>query len=199
MADAPEGSEAPVREGQPVTPQPESGEADTEPPSDQGATAEKPQDSTLSPKQARRVAGISVKMDPSEPLRGSMVPPEPDLPPITLEELKSCWLKALDQIALSQPQAAETLRHKELRIDGENHFNIVVNSDYTSAEIKPLLVSILATLRSLSKRPLLNCSTKVEHIERESKPYTARDKYEVMSQTNPSLETFRILFPEVDL
>lgn len=145
------------------------------------------------------MAGISVKVGQPETPHDTMAPPEPDLPPITLEELKSCWLKALDQIAPGQPQAAESLRHKELRIESDNHFNIIVNSDYTAAEIKPLLASILAILRTLTKRPILNCSTKVEYIEKESKPYTARDKYEVMSQTNPSLETFRILFPEVDL
>lgn len=159
--------------------------------------AERAQAATPNLRQARRVSGVSVRLNRTDAALSRL--PVPDLPPITPDELRACWEKALDQFASSQPQLAATLRFKELRIDRDNHFNIVVNSDYTSAEIKPSLIAILSILRSLSKRPLLNCSTLVEYIERESKPYTARDKYDVMSKTNPALETFRILFPEVDL
>lgn len=147
----------------------------------------------------RRVSGISLKISQPDQPPHPLPEPETDLPPITLQELTPCWKKALAQLSETHPKLAATLADKEIRIDGDNHFVIVVDNDYSSADIKPHLVQILAILRSLSNRPLLNCATEVTHIVKETKPYTARDKYEAMSRSNPTLETFRTLFPEIDI
>ena len=73
-----------------------------------------------------------------------------------------------------------------------------MSNSYIESEIKPYLIRMLTFLRSKSGRPNLNCKTEVVYEEKEAKAYTPRDKYDVMQQANPILETFRIIFPEVD-
>lgn len=150
----------------------------------------------------RRVGGISIK--PTNPVAPATVAAmvgaeqQKDLPPLTTEMLEPCWEKALQQLRTEQPKLADTLASSEVRIDGEDHFLIVVNNSYTESEIKPHLVGLLSILRREMNRPQLNCSIEVEWEEKEAVIYTPRDKYDALSAKNPALGMFKVLFPEVD-
>lgn len=123
---------------------------------------------------------------------------EKPLPPITLETLDEYWKQALQQLAGTEPKLVEVLKERELRVDGDEHFVIVVSNSYSASEIKPHLMQLLTILRNLSHRPKLNCAVVVEAEEREAVIYHPRDKYDAMVNNNPVLNTFRQLFPEVD-
>lgn len=147
----------------------------------------------------RRVSGISVK--PSTVTSAdlaSLKPHAEHLPPLTLEELKPLWQEMHDRMKEEHPKLVGILKERELRMDGDEHFVIVVNNSFLESEIKPHLIQMLEILRSLAQRPLLNCSVLVEYEEREAKIYHPRDKYDVMFAANPTLAEFRKLFPEVD-
>lgn len=148
------------------------------------------------------MGGISIK--PTEPVAPATVAamvgaePQKDQPPLTLDLLKPHWEKALQQLRTDQPKLAETLGSRELRVDGEDYFLIVVNNSYTESEIKPHLVQLLGLLRKAMERPKLNCGIEVEWEEKEAVIYTPRDKYDALSAKNPVLGMFKVLFPEVD-
>lgn len=147
----------------------------------------------------RRVSGISVKPTTVTPADlASLKPHAEHLPPLTVEELKPLWQEMLDRMKEEQPKLVGILKDCELRMDGDDHFVIVVNNSFLESEIKPHLIPMLEILRSLAQRPLLNCSVLVEYEEREAVIYHPRDKYDVMTATNPKLAEFRKLFPEVD-
>ena len=147
----------------------------------------------------RRVSGISVKTSAvTSADLASLKPHAEHLPPLTLEELKPLWQEMLDQMKEEHPKLVGILKERELRMDGDEHFVIVVNNSFLESEIKPHLIQILEILRSLAQRPLLNCSVLVEYEEREAIIYHPRDKYDVMHAANPTLAEFRKLFPEVD-
>lgn len=147
----------------------------------------------------RRVSGISVKTTSVTPADlASLKPHAEHLPPLTAEELKPLWQEMLDRMKEEQPKLVGILKDRELRMDGDEHFVIVVNNSFLESEIKPYLIPMLEILRSLAQRPLLNCSVLVEYEEREAVIYHPRDKYDVMTATNPKLAEFRKLFPEVD-
>ena len=136
----------------------------------------------------RRVSGISVKTSTvTSADLASLKPHAEHLPPLTLEELKPLWQEMLDRMKEEHP-----------KLDGDEHFVIVVNNSFLESEIKPHLIQMLEILRSLAQRPLLNCSVLVEYEEREAVIYHPRDKYDVMHAANPTLAEFRKLFPEVD-
>ena len=96
------------------------------------------------------------------------------------------------------PKLAEQLQDRELRMDGEDMFVIVVSNSYLDSEIRRYLVRMLTYLRTKSGRPLLNGRVEVEYEEKEAIVYSPRDKYDVMLQDNPALDSFRVLFSEVD-
>ena len=147
----------------------------------------------------RRVSGISVKTSTvTSADLASLKPHAEHLPPLTLEELKPLWQEMLDRMKEEHPKLVGILKERELRMDGDEHFVIVVNNSFLESEIKPHLIQMLEILRSLAQRPLLNCSVLVEYEEREAKIYHPRDKYDVMFAANPTLAEFRKLFPEVD-
>lgn len=147
----------------------------------------------------RRVSGISVKPSTVTPADlASLKPHAEHLPPLTVEELKPLWQEMLDRMKEEQPKLVGILKDRELCMDGDEHFVIVVNNSFLESEIKPHLIPMLEILRSLAQRPLLNCSVLVEYEEREAVIYHPRDKYDVMTATNPKLAEFRKLFPEVD-
>ncbi len=147
----------------------------------------------------RRVSGISVKTSTvTSADLASLKPHAEHLPPLTLEELKPLWQKMLDRMKEEHPKLVGILKERELRMDGDEHFVIVVNNSFLESEIKPHLIQMLEILRSLAQRPLLNCSVLVEYEEREAIIYHPRDKYDVMYAANPTLAEFRKLFPEVD-
>lgn len=143
-----------------------------------------------------RTSGISIKPTAV----ASVVSSEPEQvgEPLTLETLTGHWQAMLEAMRTDLPKLADMLGDKELRIDKEDHFLIVVSNSYFEAEIKPYLIRMLKYLRTRSHRPMLNCRVEVEYVEHESVAYSPRDKYDVMLAANPNLETFRILFPEVD-
>ena len=144
-----------------------------------------------------RTMGVSVKTDSTVPLPTAQ--PEVVAEPLTLEGLTEHWEAMLEAMRTELPKLADQLKGKELRLEGEDDFVIVVNNSYAEAEIRPHLIRMLTFLRKRSHRPMLNCKVEVVYEEHESVAYTARDKYDVMVQANPMLENFRILFPEVDL
>jgi hypothetical protein len=121
------------------------------------------------------------------------------LPPLDDDSLGKCWNAMLEAFAAKEPKLVDTLKNRVVRLDGEDHFVIEVGNSFVEAEIRPHLMEILEWMRSASGHKLLNCRIEVVYEEREAVVYAPRDKYEVMSKTNPVLETFRILFPEVDL
>jgi hypothetical protein len=121
------------------------------------------------------------------------------LPPLDDDSFGKCWNAMLEAFAAKEPKLVDTLKNRVVRLDGEDHFVIEVGNSFVEAEIRPHLMEMLEWMRSASGHKLLNCRIEVVYEEREAVVYAPRDKYEVMSKTNPVLETFRILFPEVDL
>jgi hypothetical protein len=149
-----------------------------------------------------RLSGISIKPTGNVP-PGSLdtlptLEEQKSLPPLDLETLMPAWTQTLEQLEKELPKLVLTLKEKELRVDGNDHFLILVNNSYTESEIKPHLVQLLGILRKLLGRPMLNCGIEVVYEEKEAIVYSPRDKYDVMSAANPALNTFRVLFPEVD-
>lgn len=145
-----------------------------------------------------RTMGISVKTEPT--VKPVVSEPEPqELPPLTLEQLTAYWGEMLKAMQPELPKLAAQLEGKELRLEGDEMFVVVVNNSYLDAEIRPHLIRMLTYLRKLSHRPMLNCRVEVVYEEHEAVAYTARDKYDVMVQANPMLDNFRVLFSEVDL
>lgn len=119
-----------------------------------------------------------------------------------MEALQQYWQEMVAAMAKSEKKEfqklSEQLKERPLEMEGEDKFVIVVSNSYAESEVKPFLIQILKYLRKRAQRPMLNCRTKVVYVERKSKAYSPRDKYDVMQATNPAIDTFRILFPEVD-
>ena len=149
-----------------------------------------------------RVGGISIK--PAAPVRPADLAQlnaaegNPDQPPLDLDMLTPWWSTALQRLESEQPKLAATLANRKLKVDGDDHFVIVVNNSYVEAEIRTHLVKLLEMLRELSGRRMLNCGIEIEYEEKKAVIYSPRDKYDAMSAKNPSLGTFKVLFPEVD-
>lgn len=132
-----------------------------------------------------------------------MATPTPQAQPaevLPLDEagLHGCWDAMLEELKDELPKLVEQLKDKVLRLDGEDLFTVIVNNSYIESEIKPHLIRMLTYLRGKTGRPNLNCKIEVVYEQKETKAYTPHDKYEVMLQSNPDLETFRIYFPEID-
>ena len=141
--------------------------------------------------------GITVKTTPIEvkPLPPTATEP---LPPLTITELQQHWQAMVQAMQKDLPQLSEQVKDRELRVDGDDHFIVVVPNNYVETEIKTHLIRMLTYLRNRSGRQDLNCHVVVEYEEHETVAYTPRDKYDVMSEANPNLETLRIILPEVD-
>ncbi len=145
-----------------------------------------------------RTMGISIKTEPiAPPTTTQEVAKEAE--PLTLESLTVHWQAMLEAMGAEMPKLAEQLKGRELRMEEEDKFVIVVNNSYAEAEIRPHLIRMLTFLRARSGRPKLNCRVEVVYEEHEAVAYTARDKYDVMLRANPALESLRVLFPEVDI
>jgi len=63
------------------------------------------------------------------------------------------------------PKLYDHLKDKELRIDEEDHFTILVSNSFVESEIKQYLIRMLTYLRSKSGRPNLNCKIEVVYEE----------------------------------
>lgn len=143
-----------------------------------------------------RTMGVSVKTDVEVPVAKAAV--EEEAPELSQQQLEAYWNDMLDDIKADQPKLAEQLRGRELRMEGVDMFDVVVNNSYIDAEIRPHLIRMLTILRQKSGRPKLNCRVVVEYQEQEALIYAPRDKYDAMLRSNPALEAMRQLFPEVD-
>lgn len=144
----------------------------------------------------RRVGSISIKTVPVDV--STVTHPAVAAPPLDEAKLHECWEALLEAMKGELPKLAEQLMDKELRLEGEDMFSIIVNNSFIESEIKPHLIRMLTYLRAKSGRPNLNCKIEVVYEEKETKAYIPRDKYDVMQHANPALDTFRVLFPEVD-
>ena len=143
-----------------------------------------------------RAMGVSVKTDEIVPEVKATT--EEEAPPLTQGQLEECWKDLLEAMKDDLPKLAEQLKGRELRMEGEDMFAVVVNNSYLEAEIRPHLIRMLTYLRKKSRRPMLNCRVEVEYEEHEAVTYAPRDKYDVMVRTNPALKKMLELFPEVD-
>ena len=150
-------------------------------------------------RKVHRKSGISIKMAYTPELKTDPTDLQPAASPLTQEGLEACWKSMLEALAEKEPKLVDTLRDREITLDGDDHFVIEVGNSFVEAEIRPHLLQMLELMRSTSGRKLLNCQINVVYEERQAVIYAPRDKYEVMSKNNPTLDTFRILFPEVDL
>ena len=119
--------------------------------------------------------------------------------PLTEEELQNLWGEALEHLKENEKEAYKLVEGCKVRLgEGEDMFEIVADSSLLDQELRPYKVRLLEWMRARSGRRALNCVVKVEYVEREKVVYAPRDKYEAMVAKNPALETFRVLFPEVD-
>lgn len=144
----------------------------------------------------RRVSGISLKIDPIyKPVKKEESKPAMEM---NQESLEKIWAQLLDHLKESNPDLWETLQNRAVRYQGDNTFAVVVNNSFYEAEIKLHLIEMLTFLRNVSGQPLLNCHVEVEQVEHEALIYHPRDKYDTMLKSNPALEHFRVLFPDVD-
>lgn len=145
-----------------------------------------------------RVDAVSVKIEPTE-----AAAPQPTLeqtqPPLTQEGLEAVWKEMLEAMHEELPKLYDLLEGKEVQMVGEDDFVVLVSNTYVENEAKAHMVRMLTYLRKRSGRPMLNCSMKVVVQERETRPYSARDKYDAMVLVNPELEVMRILFPNVEM
>ncbi len=105
----------------------------------------------------------------------------------------------LQALADSEPKLVDMLRDRKIRLAGDDLFVLEVGNAFVRAEVQPHLRQMLEQMRSTSGRNLLNCQIEVVYEERPPVIYSPRDKYDAMSKVNPVLDTFRIIFPEVDL
>lgn len=119
--------------------------------------------------------------------------------PITQELLEQYWAEAMTRLEADQPKAVASIRDRKLRLTEPDLFVVEVPNSFITAEVKPHVMTLLTLLRQRSGRPNLNCKFEVVYEQQEAVVYSARDKYDVMSQANPMLATFKVLFPEVDL
>ena len=144
----------------------------------------------------RRTMGVIVKTTP--PTAAPIATEQPEAEPPTLEQLEGYWGEMLEAMKGELPKLAEQLTGRELRMEGEDMFVVVVNNSYLDAEIKPHLLRMLTYLRKRCGRPRLNCRVEVVYEEKEAVAYAPRDKYDAMALKNPTIEKLRELVPDVD-
>lgn len=146
----------------------------------------------------RAAGSVSVKLSAiAAPVRAA-APAEAK--PIDQQLLEQYWAQAMEHFEAEWPKTVASVRGRKLRLEDPDSFVVEVPNSFITAELKPRLMQLLEYLRPLAGRPALNCRCEVVYEEvQEALVYSARDKYDVMSQANPMLATFKVLFPEVDL
>ncbi|MCQ2261475.1 MAG: hypothetical protein MJZ77_08815 [Bacteroidales bacterium] len=145
----------------------------------------------------RRISSLSISVD--LPTAAAAAPAEaPQQQTLTLALLEGYWESMLGAMREQYPQLAEHLGVAKLEWVDEDNFVIVVQSSFAESEVRPYLVRILTYLRRKSARGLLNATIKVVHVERKTVAYMPQEKFDLMASTNPVLNTFRVIFPEVD-
>lgn len=187
---------------QPSTPSSSTPPASIQPPSKEDPSAS----SAPAPRPAfgrlRRPGSISIKDAIPDTPQAALKPQEVVGPPLDIERLQSLWNEMVEAMGKSDKREyqklALQLKDRQLEIEAEDQFVIIVSNSFLESEIKNFLIQILSFLRSKSQRPQLNSRIKVVYEEKKSVAYSPRDKYDVMQKHNPAIDTFRILFPEVD-
>lgn len=156
--------------------------------------------SSLRTPPSSRIAG-SVFVNISAIPRPAVVAAAPaEAKPIDQQLLEQYWAQAMGHFESVWPKTVAAVRSRKLRLEDSDSFVVEVPNSFITAELKPHLMELLEYLRPLAGRPALNCRCEVVYDEvQEAVVYSARDKYSVMSQANPMLATFKVLFPEVDL
>ena len=121
-------------------------------------------------------------------------------PPLTDQDLQTLWTEAIEGLRDNEPEAYRLLQGREVRLDSisANLFTIVADTSLLDQELRPYKVKLLEWMRARSGRRDLNCQVVVEVVEREKVICAPHDKYEAMLAANPALETFHVLFPEID-
>lgn len=104
----------------------------------------------------------------------------------------------MEHLATENPTLHQLLANKDVRLKSDDEFDIVTDSSYYEEETRPHMVTILEWLRQRMGIPTLNATVVVEAIEREKVIYAPRDKFQAMLETNPTLEKFLSIFPEID-
>lgn len=145
----------------------------------------------------RRSDQVSVKMQ--DPVTVVPKMEEEKKEPLTQDELEAAWHDMLNAMHEPLPKLYDQLQDKSVTVDDEESFVITIYNSYTDSEIKAHLIRMLTYLRKRLGRPMLNCHTQIVAPVREVKPYTAKDKYDVMVHENAELDAMRILFPEVEM
>ena len=167
-------------------------------PSEATSTPSTAQTATTNPSHLRRTSSISIKTATTVSKEDLPINNETGVKPLTFEQLKQYWAEMLEAMREPLPKVAENLATREIRFVDEDNFKIIVSNSYVESELKPYIIRILTYLRKKSQRPMLNCHIEVEYEEQESVAYIPRDKYDLMVSSNKVLETFKIIFPEVD-
>lgn len=146
----------------------------------------------------RRVDSIS--MDLSQPNKTvDSIKNDVTSEPLTQEQLDTLWKETLNAMKEPLPRLYEQLQDKEVALESDDKFVIHVSNSYTEQEIKNNIIRILTYMRKRSGHPKLNCRVEITVVEREAKPYTARDKYDALLAQNPVLEMMRVIFPDVEM
>lgn len=117
---------------------------------------------------------------------------------LTQETLQHYWDTLMEQLDEGDKELHDILEGHAVEWRGDDRFDIIADSTYFEEEFRPHRVTLLERLRQLTRRPQLNCQTRVVYVEKEKSAYAPRDKYDRLQAINPTLDTFRVLFPEID-
>lgn len=112
--------------------------------------------------------------------------------------METHWQSLLEHLTKEKPKLAELLTGHTVELDAPDHFLIVSDNRFFEEELRHHIVEMLSWLRARTHLPQLNCNVKVVAPEREAVAYMPHDKYEAMVSANKTLESFHVLFPEVD-
>ena len=149
----------------------------------------------------RLSTSVRVALPKSTPVPEAQAPKPADKPaavPLTQESLEEHWKALMEYLATENPQLHQLLANKPVRLKSDEEFDIVTDSSYYEEGTRPHMVTILEWLRQRTGIPSLNATVVVEAIEREKVIYAPRDKFQAMLETNPTLEKFLSIFPEID-
>lgn len=119
--------------------------------------------------------------------------------PLDQEGLERAWTEMLPKLPEELAKVREKLSDLKPELKDPDNFTLTVGNNFVEAEIRPALLPMLEQLRNLTERPLLNCHIEVVYEEKPALVYAPRDKYDVMLRENPTLDTFKVLFPDVDI
>ncbi len=119
---------------------------------------------------------------------------QPEVKPLTQEDLERYWNEAADELQLSLLMEKGKPRLSE----HSGRIEIDAQSVYFHDDFKPHRIDVMELLRKKSGMPMLECKVNPLFIEKDDVIYSPQDKYKAMLQTNPQLAELRKLFPQID-